>query len=202
MEILNLKLKSKNNPNVFLCLTNIGEFELHSDVIVKSGIKLGEIDDEKFISSVQESSEIIAFHLATKYISSKLKTEQQIKDYLYKKDYHKPTVEAVINKLKDYKIIDDKNYAETYARSNPSFSKNKLKQKLFASGVKSNIVDDSLSEVDDLTSCKKNAEKYLRNKVVDKQTIEKLIRRLQGMGYTWDTIKSILNCLKCETDEY
>ena len=69
-------------------------------------------------------------------------------------------------------------------------------------GVKSQIVDESLTDVDDLVSCKKNAEKYLRNKVVDKQTIEKLIRRLQGMGYTWDTIKSTLNYLKCELEEF
>ena len=201
MEILNLKLKSKNNSNVFLCLTDNGEYQLHSDVIVKSGIKLGEIDEEKFYNSVQESNEIIAFNVATKYISSKLKTEQQIKDYLYKKDYNKPTIEEVIKKLKDYKIIDDKIYAETYAKSNPNFSKNKLKQKLFASGIKSNIVDDSLSEVDDLTSCKKNAEKYLRNKVIDKPTIEKLIRRLQSMGYTWDAIKHTLNELKYEVED-
>lgn len=201
MEILSLKLKSKNNANVFLCVTDVGEFELHSDIIVKCGIKVGEFDSEKFSLSVQESSEIIAFNLATKYISSKLKTEQQIKDYLYKKEYHKQTVDSVLEKLKEYKIIDDKNYAESYAKSNPNFSKNKLKQKLFMNGIKSQIVEESLIEIDDLPSCKKNAEKYLRNKIVDKQTIEKLIRRLQGMGYTWDTIKETLNYLKCETEE-
>ena len=64
-----------------MCLTNMGEFELHSDIIVKAGIKIGQIDDDKLQIAVQESSEIIAFNLATKYISSKLKTEQQIKDY-------------------------------------------------------------------------------------------------------------------------
>lgn len=202
MEILNLKLKSRNNPNVFIVHTDSGEYEFHSDVIVKAGIKIGNVDDEKFFECEKESSVIIAFNLATKYISSKLKTEQQIKDYLYKKNYHKQTVDAVVEKLKDYKIIDDANYAESYVKSNPNFSKNKLKQKLFASGVKSNVVDESLDMIDDFTSCKKNAEKYLRNKVIDKPTVEKLIRRLQGMGYTWDTIKSTLNFLKYETEEY
>lgn len=201
MEILSLKLKSKNNANVFLCVTDAGEFELHSDIIVKNGIKVGEVDSENFLLSAQESSEIIAFNLAMKYISSKLKTEQQIKDYLYKKEYHKQTVDAVLEKLKEYKIIDDKNYAESYAKSNPNFSKNKLKQKLFMNGIKSQIVDESLSEIDDYESCKKNAEKYLRNKTLDKATIEKLIRRLQGMGYNWDAIKSTLNELKCELED-
>lgn len=201
MEIINLKLKSKNNANVFICSTDIGEFELHSDVIVKSAIKVGDFDEQKFMQAVQESSEVIAFNIATKYISSKLKTEQQIKDYLYKKEYHKQTVDAVLEKLKEYKIIDDKSYAEAYAKSNPNFSKNKLKQKLFSSGIKSQIVDESLTEIDDEKSCLKNAEKFLRNKVVDKPTIEKLIRRLQGMGYGWDTIKSTLNAIKYDIDD-
>ena len=201
MEIYGLKLKSKNNANVFICATDMGEFELHSDVIVKSGIKIGEFDDEKFNESVQESSEMIALNVAMKYISSRLKTEQQIKDYLYKKEYHKQTVDSVLEKLKEYKIIDDKTYAESYAKSNPNFSKNKLKQKLFLSGVKSDVVDESLDFVDDFKSCFKNAEKFLRNKILEKETIDKLIRRLQGMGYTWDTIKSTLNKLKYELEK-
>ena len=200
MEIYSLKLKTKTNANVFMCSTENGEFELHSDIIVKSGIKVGEFNDERFKQAVQESAEIIAFNIATKYISSRLKTEQQIKDYLYKKEYHKQTVEKVVEKMKEYKIIDDKNYAESYAKSNPNFSKNKLKQKLFSSGIKSDIVDESLFEIDDNESCFKNAEKFLRNKVMDKQTIEKLIRRLQGMGYTWEIIKSTLNRLKYQID--
>ena len=68
-------------------------------------------------------------------------------------------------------------------------------------GVKSDITDIATNEVDDTTSAIKHAEKYMRNKVADKPTIEKLIRRLQGMGYTWDTIKSALNHLKCNTEE-
>ena len=103
--------------------------------------------------------------------------------------------------MKEYKILDDKVYVETYIRTNPNFSKNKLKQKLFSCGVRSESMDESVSQVDDEVSCKKNAEKYLRNKIVDKQTIKKLIRRLQGMGYGWETIKLTLNYLKYEENE-
>lgn len=201
MEILSIKLKSKKNPNIFLCLTESGEFDLHSDIIVKFNLSVGCVDDEKFFIAKKESDEIIAFNLATKYVGSRLKTEQQIKDYLYKKNYHKNTVDVVIEKMKEYKIIDDKNYAETYARSNPNYSKNKLKQKLFSFGVKAHDVDESLAEIDDIESCKKNAEKYVRSKILDKQMVEKLIRRLLSMGYTWEVIKSTLNYLKCNLEE-
>jgi len=201
MEIYSIALKNKQNPNIFILHTDIGDFDFYSDILVRENITKGEIDSEKFFAAHEESLTIIAFNMATKYISSKLKTEQQIKDYLYKKEFHKITVDAVVEKLKTYKIIDDANYVKSYIKANPMFSKNKLKQKLYASGVKSDVVADSICEVDDYTSCLRHAEKYLRNKITDKQTIEKLIRRLQGMGYNWDAIKNALNKINYEIEE-
>jgi len=201
MIIESISLKSKRNPNIFNVETDVGIFEFHSDIIVKNAIKLGEINDEIFYKSEQESSEIIAFNLCVKYISSRLKTEKQIKDYLYKHEYKKITVESVIEKLKNYGIVDDKIYAESYIKSNSNFSKNKVKQKLMQAGVKNENFDEQICEIDELESSIKHAEKFFKNKEINKQNLEKLIRRLSGMGYTWDTIKSVLNKLKIDTDE-
>ena len=201
MEILSIKLKSKRNPNVFLCSTNNGEFELHSDIIVKNNISVGTVEDTLFFTSVQESAEIIAFNLCVKYISSRVKTEKQIKDYLYKKEYKTEVVNSVIKKLKEYNIINDEMFAESYIKSNANYSKNKIKQKLYSFGVKSASVDTLTDEVDDYASCLNNAKKYMKNKIYSKEVVEKLIRRLQGMGYNWDSIKHALNELKCELDE-
>ena len=45
--------------------------------------------------------------------------------------------------------------------------------------------------------------KYLRNKEVNKETCEKLTRRLQYLGYSWDTIKKVLSRLSnLDFDEY
>ena len=201
MIIESISLKSKRNPNIFNVETDVGIFEFHSDIIVKNAIKLGEIDDEIFYKSEQESSEIIAFNLCVKYISSRLKTEKQIKDYLYKHEYKKSTVEIVIEKLKNDGIIDDKMSAESYIKSNANFSKNKVKQKLMQAGVKNENFDEQICEIDEQESCVNHAEKFFKNKEINKQNLEKLIRRLSGMGYGWDTIKSVLNKLKIDTDE-
>lgn len=201
MEIYSLTLKNKRNPNIFVVYTDKGEFDFYSDILVRDNIQKGEINNEKFFAAHEESLVCIAFNMATKYISSRLKTEQQIKDYLYKKEFHKETVDQVVEKLKNYKIIDDANYALSYAKANPNFSKNKLKQKLYASGVKSAVVADSVAEVDDYSSCLYHAEKYLRNKINNKETIEKLVRRLQSMGYNWDAIKHALNKINFEIED-
>lgn len=201
MIIESISLKSKRNPNIFNVETSVGVFEMHSDIIVKNVIRLGEIDDENFYKSVQESSEIIAFNLCVKYISSRLKTEKQIKDYLYKHEYKKNTVDAVLEKLKNYGIVDDKIYAESYIKSNSNFSKNKVKQKLMQAGVKNENFDEQISEIDELESCIKHTEKFFKNKEINKQNLDKFLRRLSGMGYGWDTIKSVLNQMKIDTEE-
>lgn len=202
MKILSLKLKSKKDANVFAASTDIGEYELFSEIIVKYSLGVGEIDDEKFKRAVEESAEKIAFNMAVKYTSSKLKTEKQIRDYLYKKEFKKATILPVIEKLKEYGVIDDKIYMESYIKSNPNFSKNKLKQKLIMSGISKDLIDEKLNDLEDEDSCLTNANKFLKNKIMDKKTREKVIRRLTYLGYSWDSINSVLKTLNFDEENF
>lgn len=202
MKILSLKLKSKKDANVFVASTDIGEYDLFSEIIVKYSLGNGEIDDEKFKRAVKESMEKIAFNVAVKYASSKLKTEKQIRDYLYKKEFKKATILPVIEKLKEYGVIDDKIYMESYIKSNPNFSKNKLKQKLIMSGISKDLIDDKLNDLEDEDSCLTNAKKFLKNKIMDQKTREKLIRRLTYLGYSWDSINSVLKTLNSDEENF
>ena len=202
MKILSLKLKSKKDANVFVASTDIGEYDLFSEIIVKYSLVNGEIDDEKFKRAVKESMEKIAFNVAVKYASSKLKTEKQIRDYLYKKEFKKATILPVIEKLKEYGVIDDKIYMESYIKSNPNFSKNKLKQKLIMSGISKDLIDEKLNDLGDEDSCLTNANKFLKNKIMDQKTREKLIRRLTYLGYSWDSINSVLKTLNFDEENF
>lgn len=204
MEIKTIKLKNKNNTNIFLADTDRGVFELHSEIIVKHNLKTGEFSDDLFFVAVNESDILIATEKSMKYISSKLKTEKQIKDYLYKQNYHANVVNPVIEKLKEYNLINDQHFAKSYINSNKNYSANKLKQKLSAFGIKLDTLDDVFADtdVDDLSSCKTHAQKFLKNKVQDKSSYEKLVRHLLSKGYNYDTIKSTLNFLKLEVNDY
>ena len=61
--------------------------------------------------------------------------------------------------------------------------------------------DNLETDVDDNKSCAMHCEKFLKNKPQTVQTKDKLIRRLMGMGYTWETIKSALKNFDFEIDE-
>ena len=198
MEIYSLKLKSKTNSNVFIVATDEGEYVLHSDLIVSKGIHKGEVDEKIFLQAVEDSEVLIATSVAMKYFGSRLKTERGIRDYLIKKGYSKYCVDKVVGKLIDYSVIDDRTYASQYIKANPKFSRLKLKEKLKAAGVSRDIVDELIEDVDEADSCMSNAEKYLRGKGLDKETMTKLIRHLMGKGYSYDTVNSTINKLKCE----
>lgn len=201
MEILSFKLKSKTNSNIFVVETENGEYIFHSEIIVKFGLSKGEVEDDKFFKAKQESDELIALSLAMKYASSNLKTEKQIKDYLYKKEFTKSIVDNVVEKLKEYKVIDDKSFADIYVKSNPSFSKRKVQQKLSSFGVKKDLTVEITDEIDDEESCLKNAQKFMRGKVLDKKNQEKLIRRLIYLGYNWEIIRKTLYKLNIEIED-
>ncbi len=196
MKILTINLNNKRNANIFTVQTDEGNYLLHGDIIVKYGIKLGEVENKIFNTALFESNTLIASEKAMKYLSSKLKTEQQIKDYLFKQGFNKGAVISAIEKLKNYGLIDDQKFALSYIRSNPKFSKNKLKQKLISFGVKQAVADDVLCNLDDADNCIADAQKYLKNKSKDNATMQKLTRHLMGKGYNYETIRQALNKLK------
>lgn len=202
MIIESLKLQSKNNSNIFIAKTSVGEYVLHGDIIVKNAISIGAAVDEELMNlCVFDSANIIAFNLAVKYINSGIKTEKQIRDYLYKKEFHKQTVDVVMNKLKEYSIVGDKQYAESYIRSNTNFSKQKIQQKLMLAGVDKSTLQETTKEINDTESCFINAKKFLKNKQADKTILDKLVRRLYSQGYNWDSISFVLSKLKLEIEE-
>lgn len=202
MFIKSLKLKSKT-ANTFVAVDADGkEYLLHSDAIVQYKIKSGEVENSTFFACVETSDKLIATNLAVKYLNSNIKTEKQIKDYLYKNGYHSPTVNYVIERLKSYNMINDMQYATSYINSNPNFSKKKLQQKLATVGIKKDAIADNLSEIDELPSCLKSAQKFAKCHTMDQKNLQKLTRHLLGQGYGWDTIRHALNGLNYNLEDF
>ncbi len=193
MRIESIRLQSSRNANIFVANTDRGEFLLHSDIIVKRGVKTGDIDEDKFDLAVDESMELIALNSAIKYMTNAIKSEKQLKDYLYKKEFKTNTIIAVVKKLKEYNLINDTNFANSYIKSNPNYSKNKLKQKLMTFGVSCEVFEECLGAVDEISSCEKEVNKFFKSREINRENTEKLMRRLRSQGYSYDTIKRVVN---------
>lgn len=183
-----------NKPNLF---------ELHSEVIVKYGLATNlEVEQDTFLKYLEESEYLIALNVATTYLASRLKTTKQLKDYLYKKEYKTNTINKVVDKLKEYKVLNDDYYAEMYINSNENkMTKRAMQNKLASKGIKKEDYEECLQEVNDRDLVVQIAQKFMRTKSHTKENYEKLVRHLSYKGFNFDDIKFALNHFKFEENE-
>lgn len=200
MLIKSMKLKSPKNTNIFLVAVGDNEYIFHSDVIVKYDMSVGkDIDNKTLFQLLDESDYIICLNKSMEYISSKLKTTKQLKDYLYQKGYKTNTINRVIDKLNEYQVLNDNNFANAYIDANSArLSKRNLQNKLAEKGIKKDVSSILLQDINDDEVCKKMADKFMKNKEYSKPNIEKLIRHLQYKGFDWDSISKVLRNFNIE----
>ena len=102
MQITLLKQKGKSESfYVELDGENVGTLEL--ETIVKNHLKEGvEIDQDQFNLVKKENDKLVCFSRALKYISSRLKTEKQMREYLKGLKFDYSAIDLAIEKLKNY----------------------------------------------------------------------------------------------------
>lgn len=200
MIIENIKLKSSRNANIFVMTVDDEDYIVHSDVIVKYHLtKSEELTIDILQEVITESEQIICLEHVNKYLSSRLKTSKQLKEYLLKQGYSLQTINYALNKLKEYGIINDENYAKMFVESNQhKLSKRGLENKLLSRGIKKDAIDENLAEIDDKELCFSMAKKFLKNKELSQDNLNKLMRHLQYKGFSYDSIYTTLDKIKLE----
>lgn len=140
-----------------------------------------------------------AYETLVKYLAGSARSEQECKDKLYDKGFHKDEVDFAINKAKGYKYVDDAEYVRTFLLFNKSrYGVRKIVFKLTnEKGVDKNIVEDIVSqEIDDefeLELADKMAKKFAKSKKIeDKSGAQKVEAHLFQKGFEWRTINKVL----------
>lgn len=192
---ITLQVKDKERVNLYLD----GKFfcGLLLESVIKHKLKVGDDVLEEEISNIQYDSEKSkALDKAMGYLSLSMKTTRQVEKYLSGKGYNNPVIFFVLEKLKEYGYLDDSIYAVSYIRS---YSKKKGKKlieyELISKGIDKVDVEKAykLIEESDETlpenPCKDIAEKYMKNKEITKENLQKLYRYLLGKGFTYEQAK-------------
>ncbi len=204
LTITKVEVQKKHNDRVNIYVDDEFYSGLNLDVCVKEGLKAGvELTEEKLNQIILDSDKVVALNKTVKYMQSALKTTKQIRDYLRKKEYSKIVVDYVIDKLNEYKYLDDEAYAQAYINTyGAKQGKLKLKASLLNKGVSAKIADELLetyeSNIDDIM---KLAIKKLGNKPKTYENLTKTMNFLASRGYEYDDIKKVINQLKENNDE-
>jgi regulatory protein len=152
--VVNLKRKKRTKEWYLIYLSDGREILSYIDFIVKFKVKVGKQLTEEQIKEIKSESEVIlAKEIAYRFISYKPRTLKEVSDKLKAKGFQSDLVSKVVEELKNYGFINDLEYARNFVL-NRSRSKTlgelALRRELLSKGISSEIVDEVLSERENL----------------------------------------------------
>jgi regulatory protein len=178
-------------------------FGLDEEVLYKSGLKKGESLTQQRIKEItEEERKKEAKDAALKFLSFRRRTEKQVKEKLQKKGFDERTIKTTIDKLKEFDLINDFEFATSWVKDRLAFKprgKRLLKQELWKKGIRKDIIERVTEEQcqDEDESALKLVErtskryKNLEPQVAKRRMYNLLLRR----GFSYETSKNALQFL-------
>ena len=149
MKVLKYK-KVKNKYRVYF--DNDIKIDLYDDIILKYELLLKkEIDNKTFDKLVLDNNKEDIYEKAINYISIKIRSREEIYNYLNKKGYEKEDIVNTIDRLEKNKLINDDLYIKSYIHDRFYLSSdglNKIRNYLINLKLDEFIIDKYIEEID------------------------------------------------------
>jgi recX family len=200
MKIEKYGLTKKNIYNVYL--SNGEVLELNGKVITDNELLIKkDIDNELYDKLKRDNTICILVDTSVKYIDRRLRSINELRDYLKNKEEDTIIIEEVIDKLIDYKYLDDDRFTKAFIKDKLNFTNwgdYKIKNELKRLGVNEEIIYNNISNIDD------NIFYERINKIIDKDISinkkysgiklkNKIYNHLLTLGYSKEKVISIIN---------
>lgn len=188
-----------------------GEYRLTVDEIFwfSCGYISGdEIDEEELTAFEEAAGSRRAFNSALNSLDYRDHSEKEIRAKLIRK-HGAEFVDEAVEKLIELDLINDRRYAENYARElfeHKKFGKIRIKSELIAKGIASDIASETVNslfedeEPDNIQRIVDIIEKKYYNRMNDEVGRKKVFSALQRMGYTFSDIREAMS--EFSDDEY
>lgn len=188
-------VKTRGRYNIFV--DEKYSFSLDELQLVSSGVRTGkEITEAELASLKDESTFGKAYARALDFIMRRPRSEKELREYAYKKQWPKELAERVMNRLRDKSYLNDAKFAEIWVRHRAlgkPISQRKVQLELKQKGVAEEFITaaltDEKSDFNETESLARLIEKK-RSKYDDEQ---KLIAYLARQGFAYDAIKQALH---------
>ena len=207
MKILKYK-KIKNKYKVYF--DNDSSIDLYENTILNNNLLLKKDISESDLDKIKKDNEKEEiYERSLKYINIKMRSKEEIKKYLSKYKYNNSSIEYVIKKLENSKIINDELYIKAYIYDKINLSNdgpNKIKYYLLSEKMDENLINNYLDEIDE------EVVKNKLNRLIDKKI--KSIKNCSGnvlkqkitmyfinLGYSKEMIEEVLSNKDVDNNE-
>lgn len=200
MQIVKYEFTKKNKYNVYL--SNGEVLNLQEQVITENELLLKkEMSQELYNKLVRDNKIYELMEMAVKYISIRLRSIKEVKDYLLKKGGSNNEVEDAVQKLIESGYLDDDRFTKAFIKDKLKFTTigdYKIKMQLNKLGVSTSIIEDNMNKIDEHIieeKIKKIIEKDKKtNKKYSGQILKnKIYNHLLNQGYSQEKVITITN---------
>lgn len=175
---------------------------LYEDVILKYNLLYKkEIDPDLLIEIDEENKKASIYDTALKYISIRMRSIKEMKEYLKKKKFDSKDIDNTIDRLIYNGLLNDRVFAKSYVNDKINLTNNgldKIKNDLEELGVDETYILDALSNVDNEVLLNKLEriifkEIKINSKLPINKAKNKIINRCINLGYKKEDIINILD---------
>jgi regulatory protein len=185
-------------------------FSVDQDVLIRFQLKKGKELDEFEILDIQYGDAVKkAYNKAIEYLSYRMRSIKEVEDHLRKKEYNDAIIHEVILKLKEYKYVDDLEFAKAFVKTHwqtngkgPSV----IKRELAGKGIEQAMIEQALVQYNQEAQIEEainHAEKVLKknNNLSTVQLKQKIEQHLMRKGFSYSVISIALEEVSVEQDE-
>jgi regulatory protein len=196
MKVTALKVQARNKARVNVHLD--GKFAFGLAKIEAARLRLGQELDEAVIARLKNADGLEqAYQRALKYLNPRPRSETEMRQHLAKHGVAESDVEAVLERLRQTGLIDDRAFARLWVENRTTFrprSKRALQAELKRKGINPEALGEALSEANDADNAYRLAlQRAQRLKALPRLEFrQKLGGYLARRGFDFDTLAPIL----------
>ncbi|SHG78722.1 recombination regulator RecX [Ornithinibacillus halophilus] len=204
--------KSKSRYNIFL---KDGEsdkygFSVDETVLIEYGLRKGlELDEETMDSLIQEDSFQKSYTMAINFLSYRMRSTKEIRDYLVKKEVEHEQIVRIVEKLVIEGYLDDQQFANAFVQTRintsskgPLIVKKELMEKGVSAQIAAKAVELYTYEVQ-FEKALKFAEKKLKtgSKHAFRKQLQQVGANLIQKGFIQGVIQEVLQEIESEKND-
>lgn len=195
-----LKYSKKSNGNYDIYLDNNRKITINEDVILKHKLlfKL-EIDDDLLKEIIKDNDNYDIYSKCVKYISVRLRSTNEIKEYMKRKNIDDDLINKTIERLTKNKLLNDEVFTKAFIKDKLNFTTMgpyRIKQELGKHKIDSNIINKYINEIDNELleeKINKQINKLIKSNKSKPNLKNKIYHNLLNLGYSNELILNNLN---------
>ena len=195
-----IKYEKKGNNTYKIHLENKQSINVYEDVIIKNNLLYKKEIDSSLLEKISnDNSKEDIYNKCVKYISVRIRSIYEIKEYLRKKEVEDSLIDITIDKLLKNNLLNDEIFAKAFINDKLNFTTMgpyRIEQELKKHKIDSNIIYKYLSDIDNEmidNKINKQITKLMKSSKKKQNLRNKIYMNLLSLGYSNEMILRNIN---------